>query len=61
MNRVLTQAIASEVQLFQSIEQQENFLFYYVLYLLEYSPEESRRDHAARTSRNFQNSRPDGN
>jgi len=27
MNRVLTQAIASEVQLFQSIEQKENFLF----------------------------------
>ncbi len=27
MNRVLTQAIASEVQLFQSVEQKENFLF----------------------------------
>jgi predicted HTH domain antitoxin len=27
MNRVLTQAIASEVQLFQNIEQKENFLF----------------------------------
>lgn len=27
MNRVLTQAIASEVQLFQSVEQKENFRF----------------------------------
>ncbi len=27
MNRVLTQAIASEVQLFQSVQQKENFLF----------------------------------
>lgn len=27
MNRVLTQVIASEVQLFQSVEQKENFLF----------------------------------
>ena len=26
MNRVITQAIASEVQLFQSVEQKENFL-----------------------------------
>lgn len=27
MNKVITQAIASEVQLFQSVEQKENFLF----------------------------------
>lgn len=27
MNRLLTQSIASEVQLFKSVEQKENFLF----------------------------------
>jgi hypothetical protein len=27
MNRALTQSIASEIQLFQSVEQKENFLF----------------------------------
>lgn len=62
MNKELTQTIASEVQLFQSVEQKEDFTLFTRCFTCQGNQlEKSRRYYAARTSRISQNFRLDGN